>query len=90
MTTVTPDDELLRSFGIGPQDEGMHPYPEDMPAWQESIFYDWIDNHGSIAGHCRLGLHPAEGRMWLWLFLTDGNGWLAIEQTLPLTSEEDG
>jgi hypothetical protein len=81
MPMASPQDEELQSFGIQPHDEGMHPYPAEMPEWQESIFYDWIDEQGSLAGHCRVGLHPADNKIWLWLFLTDGDGWVAIEKT---------
>ena len=76
---MTHDPDVQR-FGIRPHDEGMHPYPPDTPEWQESVFYDFIDEGGTLAGHCRLGLHPAHQTMWLWLFVTDGEGWLAIEQ----------
>ena len=83
-------DEELHRFGIQAHDEGMHVHPKDMPEWQESIFYDWIDAGEKLAGHCRLGLHPADNKMWLWLFLTDGNGWLAIEETqLPYSVFQD-
>ena len=72
--------ESLSAFGILPEDEGMHPHPADMEAWQESVFHDWIDASGQRAGHCRIGLHPAQGRLWIWLFLYDGEGWVGLEQ----------
>ena len=89
MTDHSYSQEELERFGIVPSDEGLHPYPPDTPPWQESIFYDWTDRTGTWAGHCRLGLHPHDKKIWLWLFLTDGTGWLAIEKAaLPYQNFE--
>ena len=76
--TPIPVTALLAS-GVDPQDERVHDFPPGLPEWQESVFYDWIDAGGQVAGHCRIGLHPDEGRVWFWLFLTDGDTWWAIE-----------
>ena len=78
--------ELTR-FGITPEDEHPHPFSSDYEWWNESVFYDWYDRSGTNAGHCRIGWHPNQHRLWMWLFLYNGSEWVAIEQPrLPLTS----
>jgi hypothetical protein len=81
-----PLSELTR-FGITPDDEHPHPYSPDYEWWNESVFYDWYDRDGSNAGHCRIGWHPNQGRLWVWLFLFNGAEWVAIEEPrLPFAS----
>jgi hypothetical protein len=78
--------ELTR-FGITPADEHPHPYSPDYEWWNESVFYDWYDRAGENAGHCRIGWHPNQQRLWVWLFLYNGDEWVAIEQPrLPFTA----
>jgi hypothetical protein len=85
MDTPAISDEELRRFGIVPEDEQIHPHSPDHEWWNESYFWDWFDARGEWAGHCRFGLHPNQGRAWLWLYLTDGSDWVAIEEPrLPL------
>lgn len=77
--------EELTRFGILPADEGLHPFDPQFEWWNESWFWDWYDADGSVAGHCRIGLHPAQKRAWIWLFLYDGGEWVALEEPrLPL------
>lgn len=79
-------DELMR-FGITPADEHPHPFSPDYEWWNESVFYDWYDRTGSNAGHCRIGWHPNQQRLWVWLFLYNGAEWVAIEEPrLPLAA----
>jgi hypothetical protein len=79
-------DELTR-FGITPADEDPHPFSPDYEWWNESVFYDWYDRAGANAGHCRIGWHPNQQRVWMWLFLYNGAEWVAIEEPrLPLSS----
>ena len=78
--------ELTR-FGIVPQDEHPHPFSGEYEWWNESVFYDWYDRGGQNAGHCRIGWHPNQKRLWMWLFLFNGSEWVAIEEPrLPLSS----
>lgn len=85
MTAPTLD-ELTR-FGITPQDEAPHPFSPDYEWWNESVFYDWYDANGGNAGHCRIGWHPNQHRLWVWLFLWNGREWVAIEEPrLPLAA----
>src|ERR1700730_16292055 len=72
-----PLSELTR-FGITPADEHPHPYSPDYEWWNESVFYDWYDHTGSNAGHCRIGWHPNQQRLWVWLFLYNGAEWVAV------------
>jgi hypothetical protein len=79
-----PLEELTR-FGIQPADEAPHPFSPDYEWWNESVFVDWYDRDGTNAGHCRIGWHPNQDRLWMWLFLYNGEEWVAIEETrLPL------
>ncbi|MEO8602806.1 MAG: hypothetical protein ABI629_09535 [bacterium] len=90
--------EELTRFGITPADEDPHPYSPDYEWWNESVFYDWYDADGSNAGHCRIGWHPNQQRLWMWLFLWNGAEWVAIEETrlpfsalkLPQIAYDDG
>jgi len=78
--------ELTR-FGITSADEHPHPYSPEYEWWNESVFYDWYDAAGANAGHCRIGWHPNQQRLWMWLFLYNGDEWVAIEQPrLPFAS----
>ncbi|MGC6514470.1 MAG: DUF7065 domain-containing protein [Myxococcota bacterium] len=70
---------------ILPADEGTHPFPEGLDLWNESLFFDWIARDGSVAGHCRLGMHPTQGHLWLWFYLLHDGHWLRLEhRDLPL------
>jgi hypothetical protein len=78
--------EELKAFGIRPEDEGPHPYDPDQEWWNESWFWDFFDASGEAAGHCRIGLHPVQRRVWLWCFLYRDGEWVAIEEPrLPLS-----
>ncbi|HSP95700.1 MAG TPA: hypothetical protein VL049_00465, partial [Candidatus Dormibacteraeota bacterium] len=83
----TPSLDELTRFGITPEDESPHPFSPDYEWWNESVFYDWYDADGGNAGHCRIGWHPNQQRLWVWLFLWNGAEWVAIEEPrLPLAS----
>lgn len=76
----------LHAFGIGLDDDAAHPWDPDDASWNESWFWDWYDEHGELAGHCRLGALPAQGRAWVWCYQRWGDAWLAIDQ--PFLSED--
>ena len=79
------DDDLTR-FGIRPEDDRHHPFDPSAEWWNESWFWDWFDEDGRVAGHCRVGLHPVQKRAWVWLFLYRDGEWIAIEEPrLPLS-----
>jgi hypothetical protein len=79
--------EQLTRFGVTPDDEAPHPHSPDYDWWNESVFYDWYDRSGANAGHCRIGWHPNQQRLWVWLYLFNGAEWVAIEETrLPLSA----
>jgi hypothetical protein len=90
--------EEAASFGIEREDEDYHPFSDEYEWWNESVFYDWYDEDGSNAGHCRIGWHPTQQRVWFWLFLYNGEEWVAIEETrlpssrlqLPKIRYDDG
>jgi hypothetical protein len=96
MTALTL--EALTRFGITAEDEHPHPYSPDYEWWNESVFYDWYDRDGANAGHCRIGWHPNQQRLWMWLYLFNGAEWVAIEETrlpfsalrLPAIAYDDG
>lgn len=73
-------DEELTKYGISFADDGFHPYDPSERWWNESWFWDWYTIDGSVAGHCRIGLIPGQGRAWLWLYLFRDGEWLGVEQ----------
>lgn len=77
--TSLTDDELTR-FGLSFADDGFHPYDPAERWWNESWFWDWYDEQGTVAGHCRIGLVPNQNRVWLWLYLFRDGEWSCIEQ----------
>ena len=78
--------EELTAFGIRPEDEAPHPYDPDQESWNESWFWDFFDASGELAGHCRIGMLPAQRRAWLWFFLYHDGEWVAVEEPrLPLS-----
>ena len=55
--------------------------------WNESWFWDWYDADAEVAGHCRIGMHPNQDRLWVWFFLKHGDEWVGVEEPrLPLAS----
>jgi hypothetical protein len=79
-------DEELTKFGVTPDDEGPHAFDPAVEWWNESWFWDWFDAEGRVAGHCRIGIHPSQGRAWVWFFLKRDDEWIAVEQPrLPLS-----
>jgi hypothetical protein len=78
--------EDVTAFGIRPEDEGPHAFDPDKEWWNESWFWDFFDASGELAGHCRIGLLPAQRRAWLWFFLYRDGEWVAVEEPrLPLS-----
>jgi hypothetical protein len=71
--------EELTRFGIEPKDDGIHPHDPSVEWWNESWFWDWFDDDARLAGHCRIGLHPVQRRLWLWFFLYRDGEWIALE-----------
>lgn len=80
-------DDDLRRFGVEPGDEGPHGFDPDVEWWNESWFWDFYDATGEVAGHCRVGIHPNQQRLWIWFYLKHGDSWLCVEEPrLPLAS----
>lgn len=77
----------ITQFGIAPQDEYTHPFSPDHTDWNESYFFDWYNEDGTFAGHCRVGWHPVQQRVLFWLFIYHNREWLMIEEyRLPLSA----
>ncbi len=70
----------INQFGIESADEFTHPFSPDHADWNESYFFDWYNEDGSFAGHCRVGWHPVQNRVLFWLFLYHNQEWLVIEE----------
>jgi hypothetical protein len=51
-----------------PEDEGRHE-PGTEPLWNESWYFDFAAEDGSIGGYVRLGLYPNLGVAWYWAYL---------------------
>jgi hypothetical protein len=74
--------------GLRPEDELPHPHSAEHPSWHEAWFWDWLDESGAQAGHCRFGIHPNQKRAWLWLYLFAGAEWVGLDEPrLPLPEE---
>jgi hypothetical protein len=81
------DEATLSKFGIQLVDEFPHPFSDDHNDWNESYFFDWYDQEGTNAGHCRIGWHPVQKRILFWLYVFNGDEWLAIEEyRLPMSA----
>ncbi len=79
------DEKTLTQFGVQLADEGPHGFDPAVEWWNESWFWDWYDATGTQAGHLRLGIHPNQKRVWVWLFLHRAGEWIAVEEPrLPL------
>ena len=62
-----------------PQDEGRHE-PGGEQLWNESWYFDFAAEDGSIGGYVRLGLYPALGVAWYWGYLVrEGEQLLAVQ-----------
>jgi hypothetical protein len=72
------------SFGIRPEDEGLHPHDPAIESWNESIFYDFCSADAGVAGHVRIGHMPGQSRVWVWCFVAFDGEWVAFED--PATS----
>lgn len=72
-------------LGAGPADERRHePGPEEF--WNESWYFDFTNDAGTLGGYVRLGLYPNLGVAWYWACLV-GNGRplvTVIDHELPL------
>lgn len=49
-------------------DERRHT-PDDLELWNESYYFDWFSEDGSIGGYARIGFYPNLGRVWYWACL---------------------
>lgn len=71
--------------GVQPGDEVFHAHSPNHAWWSESYFWDWLDDRGERAGHCRIGVHPNQKRAWLSLYTVHDGEWIAIDEPrLPL------
>jgi hypothetical protein len=53
------------TWPLRPEDEGLHePGPEQL--WNESYYFDFAADDGSVAGYVRLGLYPNWDQAWYW------------------------
>lgn len=87
MESLHLSDADLARFGVEPADESIHPHDPDVEWWNESWFWDWYDARGDTAGHCRIGMHPNQGRVWIWFYLKHGDEWVCVEEPrLPIAS----
>jgi hypothetical protein len=75
---------------VDPTDEGTHP-PEPEQLWNESWYFDFTTEDGSLGGYIRLGLYPALGVSWFWADLVGEDRPLVTvvdhDAPLPRTNE---
>ena len=55
----------MHDYPIDPRDEGRHA-PEDDRFWNESYYFDFHRDDGSLGGYVRVGFYPALGVTWYW------------------------
>ncbi len=55
----------MHDFPIDPNDEGRHE-PDAERFWNESYYFDFHRDDGSLGGYVRIGLYPALGVTWYW------------------------
>ena len=85
MTNRSPSEAELTKFGVQLRDEWPHAFDPAVEWWNESWFWDWFDAEGRVAGHCRLGTHPNQGRAWIWYYHYADGEWIVVEEPrLPL------
>lgn len=53
---------------VAPADERRHP-PGPEPLWNESWYFDFADEAGTLGGYVRIGLYPHLGVCWYWACL---------------------
>lgn len=68
-----------------PQDEGHHP-PGPEQLWNESWYFDFMDDAGTFGGYVRLGLYPNLGVTWFWACVVGEDRRLVtvIDHTVPI------
>ena len=49
-------------------DERRHS-PDEHPLWNESYYFDWFAEDGSVGGYIRIGFYPNLGTVWYWACL---------------------
>lgn len=77
----------LHEFGIFNKDDYPHSFDPSEEWWNESWFWDWINETADTAGHFRLGFFPGQKRVWIWLHLFHNGEWVVIEE--PRLSFQD-
>lgn len=58
----------MRDHNIDPVDERRHE-PGSGRFWNESYYFDFFDEEGSLGGYVRVGLYPNLGVTWYWACL---------------------
>jgi hypothetical protein len=58
----------MHDHTIDPEDEGRHEFGSE-PFWNESYYFDFHREDGSLGGYVRIGLHPNMGVTWYWATL---------------------
>jgi len=84
-SSAEPPTAAAAATPADPVDEGRHPPgPEEL--WNESWYFDFTDEAGSLGGYVRLGLYPNLGVAWYWACLVgEGRSLVTvIDHEVPL------
>ncbi len=46
--------------------------------WNESWYFDFTANDGSIGGYVRIGLYPNQSRAWCWVYIVNADGTVVV------------
>jgi hypothetical protein len=72
-----------------PRDERRHP-PGPEPLWNESYYFDFAADDGSVGGYVRIGFYPNLGTIWYWACVVgrDRDLVTVIDHEVPLPSSQ--
>ncbi len=70
--TVVPQAPTSPPHAVEPDDEQRH-RPDGDALWNESYYFDFVEDGGALAGYVRIGLYPNLGVTW-WTTMVVGAG----------------
>jgi hypothetical protein len=79
------DTAAMEDYEVDPADEARHE-PEAEQFWNESYYFDFHDDEGTLGGYVRIGLYPNLGVTWYWACLVGADRPLVtvIDQAAPV------
>jgi hypothetical protein len=77
------------SHAVSPVDEHRHP-PDADDLWNESYYFDFVHEDGTVGGWIRLGLYPNRQVAWwtTWIVGTDRSGVCSVRYDTPVPGSD--